>query len=117
MRRIDRLIVRAKKIKPEYNDIYFISNETGRWMVEDKEFSSLEEAEQYIDGLTGDSEDILIIVNDAGPAQERRVQECGKDQVKTEYSPGSAQDTHKGYEHGSEWGDRYKGSEYRHSWV
>lgn len=46
MKRIDKLYMKALKIKPKYDDICIISNATGRWKIEEKEYTSLEAAER-----------------------------------------------------------------------
>lgn len=117
MRQIDRLIVRARKIKPLYEDIYIINNVAGRWVLDGKDFGTQQEAIRYVDRISEGYDDVLVIINDAGPAVERSVLECGKNQIEVKHSPGSTPDTHKGYEYGGKRGNRRKNSKYHHSWV
>lgn len=69
MNLIDRLIAKAKKIKLAYGDnVFVISNETGKWMVEGQEFPSLEAAQEYVESLLPDDlPDCTVIINDLGP--------------------------------------------------
>lgn len=69
MKLIDRLIDKAKTIKLSYGDnVFIISNETGKWVVEGQEFPDLEAAQEYVESLLPD--DALgstVIINDTGP--------------------------------------------------
>lgn len=67
---VGRLIAKAQKIKLSYGDnVFIISNETGRWMAEGRDFPSFEAAQKYVEDLIpeGDS-DSVIIINDLGPS-------------------------------------------------
>lgn len=70
MKLIDRLIMKAAKIKPVYEGLYIISNATGKWMIGNTEFSSLEDVEKYVDDQTEDQEDVFVIINDLGEPPE-----------------------------------------------
>ena len=69
MKLIDRMIAKAKVIKlASADNVFIISNETGKWMAEGKEFPSLEAAQEHIEGLLPDGDaDLTLIINDLGP--------------------------------------------------
>lgn len=69
MRLIDRLIAKARVIKLVCSDnVFIISNETGKWMADSQDFPSLETAQEYVEGLVRDADsDITVIINDIGP--------------------------------------------------
>lgn len=117
MERIDRLLLKATRLKPAYEDIFIISNESGTWKIGKEEFSTLEAAEQYIDGIT-ESNDVLLIINDAGTGEEqqweRRISECGEDQIKNEHTDRGAPDALQSYEYGGKRGDGQQDSKYDH---
>ena len=117
MNQVDRLIVKALKNRPEYGDIFIISNASGVWMVDDIPFATLEAAEEYIDGLTAGLEGFLEIINDAGPGIERSVSGCGNNQVKNTIAYRSTPDAYPSHEHGGKRPDGHKNGEYNHSWV
>lgn len=117
MQQIDRLIVRARKIKPLYEDIYIINNVAGKWVVDGKDFGTQQEAIRYVDRLSDGHDDVLVIINDAGPPVERSVLECGKNQIEIKHPPRSTPDTYPSNEYGGERRNRCKDSKYRHSWV
>ena len=70
MNLVDRLIAKAQKIKFSYSDdVFIISNETGKWMAEGQEFPSFEAAQEYVESLLPDALpdcDCTVIINDLG---------------------------------------------------
>lgn len=68
---VDRLIAKAQKIKFSYaDDVFIISNETGKWMAEGQEFPSFEAAQEYVESLLPDGlpdYDCTVVINDLGP--------------------------------------------------
>lgn len=120
MRHIDRLYMKALRLRPQYDGVCIISNASGTWKIDDKEFLTLEEAEHAVcAGCSGGENGLLIIINDAGPgcASEGRKVKNGRGKIKNKNCRGSAPDTHKSNKHGSEWQDRHEEREYNHSWV
>lgn len=68
MNLIDRLIIKAQKLGFAADVVFLISNETGKWVVDGKEFPALEDAQRYAEELiSGDDQDSVIIINDLGP--------------------------------------------------
>jgi hypothetical protein len=120
MERVDRLILKATRLKPAYDDLFIISNETGMWKVGTEEFQSLEDAEQYIKEITGDN-DVLMIINDAGPGvarnSEGKAGEHGENPVENANPGRGAPNIGASCEHGGERRDGQQNSKYHHSWV
>lgn len=116
MKQIDRLLIKAARIKPKYDGLFIISNETGMWKVGEKEFPTLADAERYIDELS-DADDALLIINDAGPGTERSTLVHDENKIKAGNSVRRAPDIKKSDEHGSKRRNGRKDSEYNHSWV
>ena len=106
MRRLDRLYLKAAKLKKGYRDVVIITNETGVWKIEEMEFTSLQAAERHITETTGDRE-ILIIVNDAGPGMIREVEKCVEDKIEDENTFGNTEDLDEGNEYGGIWRARF----------
>lgn len=69
MKLLDRLINKAKTIQLTYGDnVFIISNETGKWIVDGQEFPDLDSAQEYVEGLLPDNvPDSTLIINDVGP--------------------------------------------------
>lgn len=120
MRRIDKLYMKALKIRPSYDDICIITNESGRWKIEGREFSTLEAAEQAARKEYGrEDDDLLIIINDAGPGDisKEQVEYHGRDKIEDKNPCGYKEDDHKSDEHDSKRKDGRKNSKYNNFWV
>lgn len=105
-------------MKLEHSEIIIISNETGKWMSEGREFATLEEAEQAADDIVNDSTDALIIINDAGPCNVKKdTVKHAKNQAKNKYTNRSKKNTVPGDKYDCKRGNRRKDSEYNHTWV
>ena len=123
MNHVDRLYLKALKIKPQYDDVIIVTNETGKWMIKDDEFESLEAAQDALDSyIKGD--DVIVIINDAPPGDvldemlaERINDEREKDQAEYQDPGRDQKDTYKSHEHGCEWNDGQQESEYNHTWL
>lgn len=70
MKQIDGLIMRARRMLSSGGGLFIIRKEAGKWMIEGREFPSEEAAEQYIDDMAGNTEEITVIINDAGSLTE-----------------------------------------------
>lgn len=120
MKHIDKLFLKASKLRPQYNDVCIISNASGQWKIGEMEFPTLEAAERNaLDGYAGAADDLLIIINDAGPGYEResKVSENDRVEIKDKDTHRSKKDTYPGNEHGGKRKDGHQKGEYRHSWV
>lgn len=121
MRHIDRLYMKALKIKPQYDDIVIVTNETGQWMIKDDIFESLEAAQAALDDyIKGD--DVIVIINDAPPdgeffQPERLEDEREENQVEHQDTDRDKKDIDKSNEHGCKRNDGQQKSQYNHSWV
>lgn len=123
MNHVDRLYLKALRIKPQYDDVIIVTNETGKWMIKDDEFESLEAAQDALDNyVKGD--DVIVIINDAPPGDvldemlaERIKNEREEDQAEYKDPGRDQKDTHKSHEHGCEWNDGQQESEYNHTWL
>ncbi|MDY4194968.1 MAG: hypothetical protein SOY03_11880 [Bariatricus sp.] len=116
MKIIDRLIMKASALLPLVN-LFVISNEDGDWSIDGEKFSSLEDAERYIDGIAEKDNDYTIIINDAGPGIERMVDVYGESTVEIGNINRCPPDSEKSDEHGCKRGNRHEESEYNHTWV
>lgn len=117
MKYVDKLIMKAMKIRPQH-DLCIISNATGRWIYEGQEFDTFEAAEAAAEEyFKGYDSDFLIIINDAGPAPERKMIENERTKVKNENTNGCAPDTYQSNEYGCKRENGCKKSKYHHSWV
>lgn len=119
MKRIDKLYMKALKIKPKYDDICIISNATGRWKIEEKEYTSLEAAERdAYSKYTANDSDLLIIINDAGDGEIlEKVVNNGRNQAKSKDTCRSEKDDHKNSEYDCKWKNRRENGEYNNFWV
>lgn len=116
MKIIDRLIMKASALLPLVN-LFVISNEDGDWSIDGEKFSSLEDAERYIDGIAEKDNDYTIIINDAGPGIERMVDVYGESTAEIGNINRCPPDSEKSDEHGCKRGNRHEESEYNHTWV
>lgn len=118
MRQIDRLFNRVMKLKKNYSDVIIISNQTGRWMIEGREFPNLEAAEQAVDDTASGEDDIYVIINDVGPGGIEK-DEVGHDRYKIEDRDADRdkKDAHEGDKHDCKQKDGRKDGEYHHTWV
>lgn len=70
MNLVERLIAKAQTIKLSYtDDVFIISNETGKWTVAGQEFLTFEAAQEYVESLLQDALvdcDCTVIINDLG---------------------------------------------------
>lgn len=118
MKQIDRLFGRAMKLRKSYDDVIIISNKTGKWMIEDREFPNLESAERAVDGIVRDEHDVLVIINDVGPGDiEKDVIRRDRDKTKDRDTDRDKKNTLKGDKHDRKQENGRKDSEYRHTWV
>lgn len=119
MKRIDKLYMKALKIKPRYDDICIISNETGCWKIEGKEYTSLEAAERdaYLN-YTAKDNDLLIIINDAGEGDIlEKVVNNDRNQAKSKDTCRSEKNNHKNNEYDCKRKNGRKNGEYNNFWV
>ncbi len=121
MKHVDRLYMKALKIRPTYDDVVIITNETGKWMIEDKEYPSLEAAQDDISNYTRGT-DVIVIVNDAPPMDfyqepERVSDGAKKDQAEHPDADRSKKDSNKGHEYGRKRDNGQQKSKYYHTWV
>ena len=121
MRHIDRLYMKALKIRPQYDDIIIVTNETGQWMIKDDMFESLEAAQAALDDyIKGD--DVIVIINDAPPdgellKPERVENEREENKVEYQDTDRNKKDINKGDEYGRKRNDGQQKSKYNHTWV
>lgn len=121
MRHIDRLYMKALKIKPQYDDIVIVTNETGQWMIKDDVFESLESAQAALgDYIKGD--DVIVIINDAPPEgefllPERLENERKENKIEYADTYRNTQDIDQSHEHGGKRNNGQQESQYNHSWV
>lgn len=115
MKLIDRLILKASALfHPE--DIFVLSNESGEWRLGENKFSSLADAEKYIDDVVEKDDYCTIIINDAGPGIERG-EIYDKGTVEIGNTNRCKADPKKSNEYGRQWRDGHKEGEYNHTWV
>ena len=115
MKRIDRLFIKAARIKPNYGDLFIIRYEDGVWKVGEEGCQTLDDAESYIDKMPGN--DALIIVNDAELKVEGSALVYDENKVETGNSVRCAQNPKKSDEHGRKRRNGRKDSQYHHTWV
>ena len=121
MRHIDRLYIKALKIRPQYDDVIIVTNETGQWMIKNDIFESLEAAQAALDEyVKGD--DVIVIINDAPPdgeffEPERFENEREKNKVEHQNSNRDTKNTNEGHEYGRKRNYGHQKSKYNHTWV
>lgn len=115
MRHIDRLIIKAHKIRPG-GTIIIVEYDSGIWRVDGRQFPDQQEAIKYAEELAGD-EDGPIIVNDADFEAERCGVEYAKDQTKDQDAGRDPQDAYKGDEYVGKRRNRLQNGKYHHTWV
>lgn len=117
MDRIDRMFKRIMKLKKD-SGVIIISNQTGRWMIGDREFSDLEAAEQAVDKMTAEESDICVIINDLGPgAIKKDVVKHGRHKAKDRDADRGKENALKGDKHDRKRENGRKDCKYNHTWV
>lgn len=117
MNHIDRLFKRTIKLRKNH-DVVIISNQTGRWMIGDREFPDLEAAQQAVDEMTGEETEIFIVINDVGPGEVKKdVVRHGRHKAKDRHADRDKKNAFKGDKHDCKRKDGRKESKYNHTWV